>query len=149
MTRSDESYPAQVLAEGSGSGPVLRLEAPISFWGGIDPSSGAVIDVHHPQAGTIVAGTVTVLSAVRGSNAGGAVLLECTRQGTAPSAIVLSEPNQILTIGSIIGKEIYGVSVPIVVLPGDITRLIRNGDQVTVVASPGAGRVQVTASAER
>jgi predicted aconitase with swiveling domain len=61
---------------------------------------------------------------------------------------VLNETNQILTIGSIIGKEIYGVSVPIVVLPGDIARRIRNGDHVTVVASRGAGRVQVTDSVE-
>jgi predicted aconitase with swiveling domain len=146
MINSSKSYPAQVLTEGVGSGPALLLDAPISFWGGIDPLSGAIIDVHHPQTGTILAGTVTVLPAIRGSNAGGTVLLECIRQGTSPLAIVLQESNQILSIGSIIGKEIYGISVPIVVLPSGIARSIRNGDHVTVDSSRPAGRVQVTDS---
>lgn len=144
MANSNKSYSAQVLAEGTGSGPALLLDAPISFWGGIDPGSGAIIDVHHPQTGAVLAGAVIVLPAVRGSNAGGTVLLECIRQGTSPSAIILNEPNEILTVGSIIAQEMYGIGTPIVVLPRDITRRIRNGDHVTVSSSGPAGRVQVT-----
>ena len=46
------SEEVRVLVSGRGHGKALILDEPLSFWGGVDPATGAVIDVHHPQAGS-------------------------------------------------------------------------------------------------
>ena len=47
---------ADILVDGApGSGPALVLEAPISFWGGVDPKSGRIADVRHPHHGEGIA----------------------------------------------------------------------------------------------
>ena len=42
------------LVAGEARGPALVLEEPLSFWGGLDPETGRVIDVHHPQLGQLI-----------------------------------------------------------------------------------------------
>ena len=39
----------------------LVLSAPISFWGGVDPKSGRIADVRHPEHGQSIAGRVLCL----------------------------------------------------------------------------------------
>jgi len=104
---------------GAGAGPALRLDEPLSFWGGVDPSSGAIIDGRHPQAGSSVAGRVLVVPSGRGSSSSSSVLAEAVRAGTAPAAIVLCEPDPILVVGAMVAAGLYGTSVPVVVLAGD------------------------------
>jgi predicted aconitase with swiveling domain len=109
----------RTLVAGSGSGEVLALEEPLSFWGGIDPATGEVIDVHHPQRGANVTGRVLLLPGGRGSSSSSSVLAECVRAGTAPAAIVLLEPDPILALGAIVARELYGVAIPVVVAPSE------------------------------
>ena len=67
---------ADILVDGApGSGPALVLDAPISFWGGVDPKSGRIADVRHPQHGEAIAGTVLFLPGTIGSSSASAVLL--------------------------------------------------------------------------
>ena len=40
------------------TGEALVLDEPLSFWGGLDPETGRLIDVHHPQAGAMLTGRV-------------------------------------------------------------------------------------------
>ena len=75
------SVEVQVLVGGRGLGEALVLDEPLSFWGGVDPATGAVIDVHHPQAGSVVAGRVLVMPAGRGSSSSSYVLAESVRSG--------------------------------------------------------------------
>jgi predicted aconitase with swiveling domain len=49
---------AVTLAPGHADGAPLLLEEPLSFWGGLDPTTGRIIDRWHPQAGARVAGHV-------------------------------------------------------------------------------------------
>ena len=123
---SDE---VRVLVSGRGHGAALVLDEPLSFWGGVDPATGAVIDVHHPQAGSIVAGRVLVLPAGRGSSSSSYVLAESVRSGTAPAAIVLGEPDAIIALGALVATELYGSNLPVVVAPG---AALTTGDLVTV-----------------
>jgi predicted aconitase with swiveling domain len=109
---------ARTLVPGVATGPVLTLESPLSLWGGVDPSTGTIVDVHHPQHGVSVTGTVLVMPAGRGSSSSSTVLAEAIRAGTAPAAIVLLEPDPILALGAIVARELYGVTVPVVVAPG-------------------------------
>lgn len=143
---------ARPLLAGEAAGPALVLEAPLSLWGGLDPHTGRVSDHHHPQFGATVTGRVLVMPAGRGSSSSSSVLAEAVRLGTAPLAILLAEPDEILVLGALVAEELYGRTCPILVLPqaaggaapaGRIVGgAIATGDLVTVSA---AGTVTVAA----
>jgi predicted aconitase with swiveling domain len=122
---------ARTLVPGTAAGEVLVLDEPLSFWGGVDPATGEVIDVRHPQRGANVAGRVLVMASGRGSSSSSSVLAETVRAGTAPAAIVLAGPDPILALGAIIARELYGRAIPIVV---SAASGVRTGDVVTVRA---------------
>ena len=96
---------ATPLLPGTASGEVLKLEAPLSFWGGVDPKTGNIIQVRHPQCGTSIAGRILCLPATIGSSSSSAVLLELIRGGNAPAALVMGAPDAILLIGCLVAKE--------------------------------------------
>ena len=52
---------ALAILPGAAEGPVLALGEPLSFWGGVDPASGRIIDVNHPNHGACVSGTVLMM----------------------------------------------------------------------------------------
>ena len=116
------------LVEGEARGEVLVLDEPLSLWGGLDPVTGRIVDVHHPQAGEIIAGRILVMPSGRGSSSSSTVLAEAIRLGTAPAAIVLGEPDPILALGAIVARELYGHTIPVLV--GDVR--FATGDHVTV-----------------
>ena len=100
------SFPTEILVEGkTGGGEALVLSAPISFWGGVDPSTGRICDVRHPEHGRYIAGRVLFLPGTIGSSSASAVLLELVRSGIAPAAIVMHEPDAILLLGLIVARE--------------------------------------------
>lgn len=90
----------------------LALTAPISFWGGVDPKSGTIADVRHPECGQDIAGRTLMLPATVGSSSAAAVLLELVHRDRAPAALILHEPDAILLLGLIVAKEM-GWDVPI------------------------------------
>jgi predicted aconitase with swiveling domain len=97
---------AEILVPGSsGEGEALVLDAPISFWGGVDPKTGRIADVRHPQCGKSIAGRVLFLPGTIGSSSASAVLLELTHNGHAPAALVLHEPEAILLLGLVVARE--------------------------------------------
>ena len=93
---------------GESVGQVLNLERPLSFWGGVDPETGRVTDVHHPQHGVVVTGRVLVMPTGRGSSSSSSVLLECVRAGTAPAALLVHHVDPILPVGAAVAIELYG-----------------------------------------
>jgi predicted aconitase with swiveling domain len=60
------------------------------------------------------------------------VLAEAVRAGTAPAAILLREPDLILSIGAAVAAELYGVDVPVVVLSPEELAAIGEGAEVVV-----------------
>jgi predicted aconitase/predicted aconitase with swiveling domain len=90
------------------SGERLVLTAPLSFWGGVDPATGVIIDPSHPQCGASMAGRVLVLPAAKGSSSGSSVLAETLRRGVGPKAIVLGRPDGILLTGAMVAEMLYG-----------------------------------------
>jgi predicted aconitase with swiveling domain len=107
---------ARVLVPGTGSGEALVLDEPLSFWGGVDPSDGRIIDQHHPQMGESVQGKVLVMPSGRGSSSSSSVLAETLRAGTGPVAILLAEPDPIVALGAVVAGELYGDSIPVLVV---------------------------------
>lgn len=92
--------------------PCLALSAPISFWGGVDPRSGEIIDARHPQRGRNIAGAVLALPGTIGSSSASAVLLELVHAGRAPAALLMHEPDAILLLGLIVAREMGWVAPP-------------------------------------
>ncbi len=113
-------------------GRALVLTEGLSLWGGMDPATGEVVDAHHPQRGANLAGRVLVMPNARGSSSSASVLAEAVRAGTAPKAILLGEPDLILAIGAVVAEELYGTSVPVVVLPPEELAAIRDGAEVRI-----------------
>lgn len=110
---ADDALQGEVLVTGiEGVGAALVLTAPISFWGGVDPKTGTIVDVRHPEHGACIAGTVLFLPGTIGSSSASAVLLELVRNGRAPAAVVLHEPDAILLLGLIVANEM-GWPVPV------------------------------------
>ena len=132
---------AVILVPGmAGRGKALVLSAPISFWGGIDPKTGTVADVRHPEHGECISGRVLFLPGTIGSSSASAVLMELVHNGRAPAALVLHEADAILLLGLIVAREI-GWQTPVAV------RLDkeRHADFSGVVVSVGAdGRIVVS-----
>jgi predicted aconitase with swiveling domain len=128
-------------APGTASGPALVLAEPLSLWGGIDVTTGRIIDGAHPDLGKNVAGLVLVMPSGRGSSSSSSILAEAIRLGTAPIAIVMAYPDPILTVGAIVAHSLYNRTCPIVVCPIDG---IATGDDVKVSADDSGARVEVT-----
>jgi len=125
----------RVLVGGVGAGPVLRLEEPLSFWGGVDPATGRIIDRRHPRCGESVSGRVLVMPYGRGSSSSSSVLLEGVRLGTAPAAVVLRELDGILALGAAVARELYEQSPPVVLLAPADWEAVREGDDASVDVS--------------
>lgn len=106
---------SRVLIGGHARGPLLILEEPLSFWGGIDSSEGTIIERSHPQFGRSIAGRILVLPHGRGSSSSSSVFAEALRQGVGPSGMILREPDEILLIGALVARRLYAVECPIVV----------------------------------
>ncbi len=97
---------ADILVPGKpGSGQGLVLSAPISFWGGVDPKTGSIADVRHPEHGLGISGSVLFLPGTIGSSSASAVLMELVHNGHAPAALILHEPDAILLLGLIVARE--------------------------------------------
>ena len=128
----------RVVVAGTGRGEALVTDEPLSFWGGVDPRTGEVIDRRHPLSGQCLAGRVLVLPHGRGSCSASGVLLEAIRNGTAPAAIITTRVDPIVGLGAILGDELYGRPVPVVVVDAADADLIRTGEMVEVDADGSA-----------
>ena len=108
------------LTPGTATGAPLRLAEALSFWGGFDAEAGSIIDVRHPQHGTVLSDAILMMPGGRGSSSGSALLAEALRLGTAPAAIVLARVDEIIALGAVVGEELYGRLCPVVSLEGDL-----------------------------
>ncbi len=117
---------------GAACGEAIVSSEPISFWGGVDPRTGEVIDRRHELSGENVTGKVFVFPTGRGSSTASAILLESVRTGAAPAAIINLKVDPILALGSIVADEMYKRTVPIVLLDEEAFSSIKQGDRLTL-----------------
>ena len=85
----------------------------LSFWGGVDPFTGEVIDRHHPLSGQKLAGRVLAIPSGRGSCTGSSVMMELLSGEHAPSALVLAEADEILTLGVLVAELLFQRSIAV------------------------------------
>jgi len=104
---------ARSILGGAAFGPVIATTEPLSFWGGIDPATGSIIDVHHPLHGVCITGSILMMPSTRGSCTGSGVLLDLALTGRGPAALIFSEPEDVVTLGALIAAEMFGHRLPV------------------------------------
>lgn len=110
------SWRADVLIGGRTDGTVLRLDEPVSFWGGISPETSEVVLAGHPQRGERIAGKILVLPRPIGSSSSASVILELLYQGRGPRALILGTPDAILPIGVLAARQMGWDVIPVLAL---------------------------------
>lgn len=108
---------ANVLCEGEAEAEVLRINAPISFWGGVSPDTSCVTQAGHPQHGQSVAGKIVVIPELVGSSSSSAVLLELIYQRIAPAGLILGAADAILPVGVLVSRQMGWGGLPVLAIP--------------------------------
>lgn len=97
-------FNGKALSRGFGRGPLLISNEPISFFGGVDPSNGVVIDKWHPLYGRSLNGVVLTIPKGKGSTVGSYVVYALSKNNTAPAALILMERDIVIAAGCILGR---------------------------------------------
>lgn len=113
---SQAAFSGTAYVHGAACGEVITSDMELSFWGGVDPATGEVIDRHHPLSGEILTGKILVIPGGRGSCSGSGVMLELLLNGKGPAAILFAREDDILTLGVVIAEEVFGTSIPVITL---------------------------------
>ena len=114
----------RIISKGKGAGEALVTSQPISFYGGVDPNTGEIIEKGHELQGKIVKGKVLVFPTGKGSTVGSYTLYRMKKNGTAPAGIINKECETVVAVGAIISE------IPCVDKI-DIAR-IKTGDRVRI-----------------
>jgi predicted aconitase with swiveling domain len=121
----------RTIYRGTAEGEALTTTQPISFYGGVDPNTGEVIEKGHELQGKTVKGKVLVFPNGKGSTVGSYTLYRMKKNGTAPASMVNSECETIVAVGAIISEIPCVDQVDITKIKTGDTVLIRN-DVVSV-----------------
>ncbi len=87
---------------GEAEGEALVSRMGISFFGGVDPETGIVVESGHDLEGQTVAGKVLVFPTGKGSTVGSYTLFRLAKAGKAPIAILNTECEPIVAVGCIL-----------------------------------------------
>lgn len=101
------------IYRGKAEGVALVTSMGISFFGGVDPESGVVVEVGHELEGQSIAGKVLAFPTGKGSTVGSYTLYRLQRNGVAPIAIINAECETIIAVGCIIAEIPCVDQVPI------------------------------------
>jgi uncharacterized protein len=100
----DSILQGRKIYPGEADGEALVTTTGISFFGGVDPDSGVVVEKGHPLAGQSISGKILVFPSGKGSTVGSYTLYRLKLNGKAPAAIVNAECETITAVGCIIAE---------------------------------------------
>ena len=136
-------FKGRKIYQGEAQGEALATSMGISFFGGVDPETGVVVEKGHQLQGQSISGKVLVFPFSIGSLAGGVSLLEAIVQGVGPKAIVNNNTDGVLLAAPVFARVFYDIEVPVVdSLDQDPSSVIKNGD--FLVVDGNRGLVEVT-----
>jgi predicted aconitase with swiveling domain len=102
MTAGTVSLQGRSIHPGSAEGEALVSRMGISFFGGVDPETGIVVEKGHDLEGLRVTGKVLVFPTGKGSTVGSYTLYRMKKAGTAPAAVLNAECEPITAVGCIL-----------------------------------------------
>jgi predicted aconitase with swiveling domain len=92
------------IYQGTAEGEALVTAMGISFFGGVDPDTGVIVETGHELEGQSISGKVLVFPTGKGSTVGSYTLYRLKRNGLAPAAIVNAQCETITAVGAIIAE---------------------------------------------
>ncbi|TRD15552.1 aconitase X [Palleronia caenipelagi] len=151
---------ATSIISASVQGPLLVCEEGLSVWGGVNPSTGEIIDALHPQRGRSLAGHIVMMPTSRGSCTGSGVLLGLAFAGAAPRALIFRESEDILTLGALVAGRLFGHDIAVLRLSATDydalaredaaeitpTHLLAGGQSWDLTPAGAAGALELTAA---
>lgn len=127
-------FQGEAFVKGTASGKLIASDLELSFWGGVNPDTGEIIDRHHKLSGQRLQNTIFAIPSGRGSCSGSGVMLELLLNEKGPKAILFERREEILTLGVMIAEEIFGKSIPVVVLQKeDFRKILRLDGQCVYI----------------
>lgn len=99
-----EQLKGRIIYKGKAEAEALVTSMPISFYGGVDPNTGVVIEKGHELNGISIKGKVLVFPQGKGSTVGSYTLYRLKKNGVAPAAMVNKETETIVAVGAIISE---------------------------------------------
>lgn len=105
-------------------GQALVTTMGISFFGGVDPETGEIVEKGHALEGQIIAGKILVFPTGKGSTVGSYTLYRLKAYGVAPAAIINHECEPITAVGCIIAEIPCIDKIPLgAISPGSLLRV--------------------------
>ena len=92
------------IYQGQVQGEALVTSMGISFFGGVDPDTGVIVETGHELEGQSISGKVLVFPTGKGSTVGSYTLYRLKRNGLAPAAIINAQCETITAVGCIIAE---------------------------------------------
>jgi predicted aconitase with swiveling domain len=102
--RKMEHLKGRIIYKGTAEGEALVSEMPISFYGGVDPNTGIILEKGHQLNGQSVKEKILVFPQGKGSTVGSYTLYRMKKNGTAPSGMINRECETIVAVGAIISE---------------------------------------------
>jgi uncharacterized protein len=119
-----EQLSGRIIYKGKAEGEALVTSMPISFYGGVDPNTGIVLEKGHELQGQSVKGKILVFPQGKGSTVGSYTLYRMKKNCTAPAGMINKECETIVAVGAIISE------IPTV--DKIDTSKIRTGNKITI-----------------
>ena len=94
----------RIIYRGKAEAEALVTTQPISFYGGVDPNTGTVIEKGHELQGVSINGKILVFPQGKGSTVGSYTLYRLKKNGVAPAGMVNRECETIVAVGAIISE---------------------------------------------
>jgi len=94
----------RAIYDGRADGIALVSSSPMSFYGGVNPDTGEIVERGHELRGQSVKGRVLVFPYGKGSTVGSYVLYRLRKNGVAPCAILNAKCETIVAVGAIISE---------------------------------------------
>jgi predicted aconitase with swiveling domain len=102
--RKMEQLKGRIIYKGKANGEALVSEMPISFYGGVDPNTGIILEKGHQLNGQSVKKKILVFPQGKGSTVGSYTLYRMKKNGTAPAGMINRECETIVAVGAIISE---------------------------------------------
>lgn len=122
----------KIVNTGFAKGALLISQQPISFFGGVDPLTGVIVEKNHPLEGVSLCRRILAVPSSKGSTVGSYVIYSLAKRGVAPSGVILGQKDSIISAGAILS------GIPVVI--ADMQRILssfKNGETIILDAKRG------------